>query len=311
LLARGPRAEAQRKLVSESIAPIWEANHVWLIVVIVLLFTAFPLAFAAIMTALNIPLTLMLVGIVLRGAAFAFRAYGIQSAGARRAWERVFALASAYTPVMLGMVLGATISDAIRVDPTSGEMLVNFWEAWLRPFPFAVGLLVLALFAFLAAVYLTVEAAGQPDLQDDFRRRGLGTAVVVGMLAFGTLLLARSGAPRVFTGLTGHWWSIPFQFVTGLVAVGAIAVLWRRRYALARLLAIAQVGLMVLGFGMALFPYIVPPDLTLMDTAAPRSVLLPISIVLLVGLLLIGPAFWWLYTIFKGSPRESQPLEGK
>jgi cytochrome d ubiquinol oxidase subunit II len=311
LLARGPRAQAQRRLIAEAIAPIWEANHVWLIVVIVLLFTAFPLAFAAIMTALNIPLTLMLIGIVLRGAAFAFRAYGIQSEGARRTWERLFALASVYTPVMLGIVLGATISDAIRVDLASGEMTVNFWEAWLRPFPFAVGLLVLALFAFLAAVYLAVEAAGEPELQEDFRRRGLGTAVVVGLLAFGTLLLARSGAPRVFTGLTGHWWSPPLQIVIGLAAVGTMAALWQRRYLLARLLAIAQVGLMVLGFGLALFPYIVPPDLTLMDTAAPRSVLLPVSVVLLVGLLLIGPAFWWLYAIFKGDRGEHQPIATK
>ena len=309
LLARGPRELQQRKLISQAIAPIWEANHVWLIVVIVLLFTAFPLAFAAIMTALNIPLTLMLIGIVLRGAAFAFRAYGIQSEEARRTWERVFAIASVYTPVMLGVTLGATISDAIRVDPATGEMLVNFWEAWLRPFPFVVGLLVLALFVFLAAVYLTVEAKGQPELQEDFRRRGLGTAVVVGGLAFVALLLARNGAPRIFTGLTGHWWSIPFQVVTGFAAVGAMWALWQRRYALARMLAAAQVGLMVAGFGLALLPYIVPPDLTLLDTAAPRSVLLPVSIVLVVGLLLIGPAFWWLYTIFKGQQHEDHPLQ--
>ncbi len=123
-------------------------------------------------------------------------------------------------------IIFAAISDAIRVDPATGEMLVNFWEVWLRPFPFVVGLLVLALFAFLAAVYLTVEAAGQSDLQEDFRWRGLGTAVVVGVPAFVTLLLARSGAPRIFTGLTGHWWAIPFQIVTGLAAVGAIAALW-------------------------------------------------------------------------------------
>ena len=184
-------------------------------------------------------------------------------------------------------------------------MLVNFWEAWLQPFPFAVGLLVLALFAFLAAVYLTVEAEGRPDLQADFRQWGLAAAAAVGVLAFGALLLAHSGAPRLFTGLTGHWWSLPFQIGTGVASVGAIAALWLRRYRLARTLAIVQVGLMVLGFGLAIFPYIVPPDLTLMDTAAPRSVLWPVSIVLLAGLLLIGPAFWWLYTIFKGQRADA------
>ena len=122
-----PGPQAQRKLISEAIAPIWEANHVWLIVVIVLLFPAFPPAFATIMTALNIPLTLMLVGIVLAGL-HCFRAYGIQSEGGTDAWARVFAIASVYTPVMLGVVLGATISDAIRVDLDTGEMLVNFWD---------------------------------------------------------------------------------------------------------------------------------------------------------------------------------------
>ena len=116
LFATGRRAKAQRSLIAHAIAPIWEANHVWLIVIVVLLFVAFPVAFAAISTALHVPLTLMLIGIVLRGTAFVFRTYDIQSDTIHRRWSRLFAIASAITPVMLGITLGAVASGAIHVD---------------------------------------------------------------------------------------------------------------------------------------------------------------------------------------------------
>src|SRR5205823_5563773 len=167
LLATGPRAERQRRLADDAIAPVWEANHVWLILIVVLLFTGFPPAFAAASIALHVPLTLMLLGIVLRGSAWAFRRYG------RRAltrWSRVFAISSAVTPVFLGMCLGAVTGSGIRL--VGGVPEEGFFRSWLAPFPFAVGLLALALFAFLAAVYLALEAPEGP-LREDFRLRAI------------------------------------------------------------------------------------------------------------------------------------------
>ncbi|MDQ2999596.1 MAG: cytochrome d ubiquinol oxidase subunit II, partial [Chloroflexota bacterium] len=191
LLARGPRAADQRALISDAIGPIWEANHVWLILVVVMMFTAFPPAFAAIMTALHIPLTVMLIGIVLRGAAFTFRTYDDQHDRVQRRWSVVFAIASVITPIMLGICVGAIASGRITVE---NEIVTSgFFAAWLTPFPRAVGGFALALFAFLAAVYLTVEAR-EAALRDDFRQRALLAAIAVGMLALLVFLLSGSGA---------------------------------------------------------------------------------------------------------------------
>ncbi|HEX5604741.1 MAG TPA: cytochrome d ubiquinol oxidase subunit II, partial [Pyrinomonadaceae bacterium] len=156
LFAFGPRARAQRALIAEAISPVWEANHVWLILVIVILFTAFPPAFAAIATALHIPITLLLIGIVLRGTAFTFRTYDVQRDDVQRRWSLVFSIASIITPILLGTILGAIASGAIRVE--NGSVTSGFFNSWLAPFPLSVGFFALALFAFLAAVYLTVEA---------------------------------------------------------------------------------------------------------------------------------------------------------
>ncbi len=168
LFAFGKRAKQQRELISDAIGPVWEANHVWLILVIVILFTAFPLAFSVISTALHVPLTLLLIGIVLRGTAFTFRTYDVQRDDVQRRWSLVFSIASIFTPVLLGVTLGAIASGTIRVE--NGVVTTGFFNSWLAPFPFAVGFFALALFAFLAAVYLTSET-NDKNLQVDFRRR--------------------------------------------------------------------------------------------------------------------------------------------
>src|SRR5678809_1129908 len=180
LFAFGPRARAQRKLIAAAISPVWEANHVWLILVIVILFTAFPPPFAAIATALHIPITLLLIGIVLRGTAFTFRTYDVQRDDVQRRWSLIFSIASIITPILLGTILGAIASGSIRVE--NGALTTGFFNSWLAPFPFAVGFFALALFAFLAAVYLTVEA-GDEALREDFRLRALVSAVAVGVMA--------------------------------------------------------------------------------------------------------------------------------
>src|SRR5260370_11628404 len=157
LFASGKRAPAQRALIAEAIGPVWEANHVWLVLVIVILFTAFPVAFAAISTALHIPLTLLLIGIVLRGTTFTFRAHDVKRDDVQRRWSLLFSIASIITPVLLGIVLGAIASGTIRVE--NGVVVSGFLKSWLGPFPFAVWFFALSLFAFLAAVYFAVEAS--------------------------------------------------------------------------------------------------------------------------------------------------------
>lgn len=308
LFATGPRVKAQRSLITQAIAPIWEANHVWLIVIVVLLFVAFPVAFAAISTALHIPLTLMLIGIVLRGSAFVFRTYDVQSDTTHRRWSRVFAVASAITPVMLGITLGAVASGTIHVDVESGQVDTDFISAWLAPFPFAIGLFTLTLCALLAAVYLTLET-DDTALREDFRRRALIAAVGVGAMAGLSFILSAEGAPAIRRGLGSAPWSIPFQILTGAVALWAIWTIWNRQFRLARILVPIQVILIVFGWGLAQYPYLVAPDLTFSNTAAPDAVLRPILIVLGVGGVLLVPAFWYLYAVFKGAARKAKQTE--
>jgi cytochrome d ubiquinol oxidase subunit II len=314
LLASGERAARQRALIADAIGPIWEANHVWLILVIVILFTAFPPAFAAIMTALHIPLTLMLIGIVLRGTAFTFRTYDDQRDNVQRRWSWIFAIASIITPVMLGVCVGTIASGRIVIEQeivTSG-----FIATWLAPFPLAVGGFALALFAYLAAVYLTVEAhpadseSQDVALQADFRRRALIAAAAVGALALLVFLLSASGAPRIRAGLSASWWAWPLQIGTGAAAVGAIWALWTWRFYLARALAAAQVALILWGWGGAQFPYLVEPDITIQSAAAPASTLRLLLGALIVGALLLFPSFYFLYRIFKGQ-RAFAIVEGR
>jgi len=262
----------------------------------VLLFTCFPPAFAAVSTALHIPLTLMLIGVVLRGSAFTFRTYDSRADGVQRRWSRVFAVSSTVTPVLLGVVLGAVSGGGIRLE--GGRVATGFVRPWLAPFPFAVGLFALALFAFLAAVYLTVEAE-EEALREDFRRRSLAAAAAVGVTALCALLLAVGAAPALGRALTSSAWSAPLHAATAAAAVTAIWALWTRRYRVARAAAAAQVALIIVGWGLAQFPALVRPDLTVHNSAAPRVTLVLTAWALAAGGLLLVPSLWYLFRVFK------------
>lgn len=295
LFATGPRAAGQRRLIAEAIAPVWEANHVWLILVLVILFTAFPPAFAAIGTSLHIPLTLMLIGVVLRGTAFTFRHYDDQHDRVQRRWGLLFSIASIITPILLGVVVGAVVSGNIRAPASGG----SFVSPWLAPFPFAVGFLALTLFAFLAAVYLTVEAK-DAALQDDFRVRAIVAGIGVFVTAGLALLVARRGAPVIWDHLLTGWWAVLLHVATGLAAAGAFVALWIRRFRAARLLAAAQVVLILSGWATAQYPWLVVPEHTISSAAAPDSVLRPLLVALGLGVLLLAPSIYYLMRVFKG-----------
>lgn len=296
LLAFGPRAEAQRALIAEAIAPVWEANHVWLIVVVVLLFTGFPPAFAAVTTTLHVPLSLLLAGIVLRGSAFTFRHYD-PVPGRRRRWARWFEIPSVITPVLLGMVIGALATGRISARPDRLGQPLSL--AWLGPFPITVGLFALAIFTYLAAIYLILETDDRA-LRDDFRRRALFSATVVGILALAVYILARFEAPLVYDRLGASPWGLPVRLATGGFAVLVLVSLWRRWYGLARASAMAQVSLIFWGCGLAQYPYLIPPELTIFDAAAPRATLALILLALAAGAVLLLPSLYYLFRLFKG-----------
>ena len=231
LLASGPRRREQRALVERAIGPVWEANHVWLILVVVVLFTAFPAAFAALSTTLFAPLLLLLAGIVLRGASFTFRAYDDRGDEVEARWGLIFSASSVLSPLVLGLLVGAIASGRLRVTPEG--VPASPAVAAVTPFTVATGLFACGLFAFLAATYLAVEAEGQ--LQEDFRGRALLAGVAVAILAAVTAALSFRGAPLVFRGLTARAFSLPLHLATGAAALLALGALWVRRLRLARL----------------------------------------------------------------------------
>jgi len=296
LLARGPRAAAQRQAVAAAIGPVWEGDHVWLILVIVVLFTGFPGAFAAISVALHVPLTLFLVGVVLRGSAFTFRAVGISGDRGQHRLGLLFSMASTIAPVLLGMMVGALVSGRIRV--ADGLVTSGFFAAWLAPFPLAVGLFALALCALLAATYLTVETT-DPALREDFRRRALAAAVAVGVTALVAFVTAGDGAPRVRAALAARRWSWPFHALTGAAAVTAIAALVTRRFRLARAAVAAQTVLILFGWALAQYPYLVVPDLTVHGAAASARTQRLLLLALAAGVPVLVPSLWLLFRVFK------------
>jgi cytochrome bd ubiquinol oxidase subunit II len=300
LLATGPRARRQREAIEEAIGPIWEANHVWLILVVTVMFTAFPPAFGVLMTALHIPITAVLIGIVLRGSAFVFRKYDVPDDTTHRRWSTVFGVASVLTPFFLGLSLGGLASGEVRVE--GGRLTTGFLAGWTGPFAVGCGLFTEALFAFLAAVYLTIDTEPEPELQEDFRRRALWTGGLLAPVAALVLALAREGAPRIFDGLTSGWGILLLLATAGLGA-GALAMLWIRRFRMARAAAVVAVTLILLGWGLAQYPYLVVPDLTVHNAKSAESTLMLLVWVLAAGAVLLFPSFAYLYWVFKGQRR--------
>ena len=319
LLASGPRRERRRHLIAEAIGPVWEANHVWLILAIVLLFTCFPPAFARLGTLLHIPLSLVLIGIVLRGSAFTFWRYGGGGGGGggggsghgdetQRYWGVVFAIASLITPLLLGTTVGAIASGALGDQGRgTGEGFYQVYVApWLTPFTLSVGVFALIAFAFLAAVYLTLEAQ-ERELQEDFRNQALGAGVALFFAALAALLLSHRWAPRVREALIFAPWAVPLHLLTAATALTALAALWRRRWRVARVAAATQVSLILWGWALAQYPYVLPPDLAVEAAAAPAVTLRLVLAAVALGALVLLPSLYYLLRIFKSHQPSEVP----
>lgn len=298
-LARGPSAREQRRLVAEAMGPVWEANHVWLIAMITGLFTAFPLAFASLSLALYVPLSIAVIGIVLRGAAFAFRAHGAAAVGPTTTWGVLFGVASVVTPALLGAAAAATASGAIRVSSV-GAVSLSPALPWLTPFALDCALLGLALSAQQAAVYLAVEAddAGEPALRRHFQRRTLVALAVTAGAAGAGLPLARAWAPVLAAGLLGQ--ALPLLVLVTVASGGCAVAVARGHVRWGRGLAIVEAAAIVWAWGVAQYPYLIVPDVTVANSAASRPTLIGFIAIAVGGGVLLIPALWLLFAVFKG-----------
>jgi cytochrome d ubiquinol oxidase subunit II len=299
LLASGPRRAQQRALIERAIAPVWEANHVWLILAVVILFTAFPPAFSAVAITYHVPLVILLVGIVFRGSAFVFRQYGGGGETSTARWGRVFAIASTVTPVFIGITVGAITAGASAPAPERAPDVRDL--AWLGSFQILIGFFTLSLFAFVAAVFLCVEA-DSAELKDDFRTYAIGASLMTGAFALASALAAGPATERFASRLLGSAWTWPLAIATTACALGTLATLWTRRFGVARVLSVAQVALVVVGWGLAQYPVLVGPDLTIRTAAAPAATLNVVWPVLIAGSVLLFPSLYWMLRVFKAKP---------
>jgi cytochrome bd ubiquinol oxidase subunit II len=288
------RGRPQRDLIDHVIGPVWEANHVWLIFVLVLLWTAFSPVFAAVMSTLYIPLTLAALGIIGRGAAFAFRKV-VDELWQQRLFGGVFAASSILTPFFLGTVAGGIASG--RVPP--GLAAGNLVTGWLNPTGVLGGVLAIGTCAYLAAMYLCQDAVrlGHPDLADAFRHRALVAAVVVGAVALGGVAVLHADAPALFHGLTHR--GLPLVVISALSGLVSLALLVARRYVLVRPAAALAVAAVLWGWAVTQYPHMLPPDLDYTAAAARPPVLTATLAVVCVGALLLLPSLGWLYVIFQ------------
>ncbi|HZA88731.1 MAG TPA: cytochrome d ubiquinol oxidase subunit II [Solirubrobacterales bacterium] len=290
LAGRGERAERARALIDHSIAPVWEANHVWLIFVLVVLWTAFPPAFSAVMTTLYIPLSLAALGIVLRGSGFAFR--HALPGPVRDPATRVFGVSSLLTPFFMGTVVGAIASGEVPAggggDPTS---------SWTGVGPLVTGVLFVAVSAYVAAVFLVRDAgaAGDEDLERYFARRALAMAVIAGAAALGGVFALHADARFVYDGLTGP--GLPLVILSGLCGLGVLGLLARGVTRWIRPLAVAAVVALVWGFFVAQHPYMLPESLTIADAVGASATQTEVIVVFLVAGVVCLPALGLLYVL--------------
>jgi len=292
---RRPRARIQR-----SIAPVWEANHVWLIFILVILWTAFPEAFAAIMSTLYVPLALAALGIVLRGAGFAFRK-GVDSLPAQRALGACFAISSVLTPFFMGTVVGAIASGNV---PAEGDGAA--FSSWLEPLPLLTGALFVASGAYLAAVFLIADSrrAGDAEMEEYFRRRALAAAAAAGAFALAGIFALHADARYVFDRLVAE--GLPLVLVSGACGTAVLIMLARDRHRGLRPPAILAVAAVIWGWGVAQFPYLLPTSLDIAGAAAPGPTLTAILVVFGVAALAILPALGLLYVLSqRGTVGES------
>jgi cytochrome d ubiquinol oxidase subunit II len=289
---RDEEGERLRDLAHDAMAPVWEANHVWLIFVLTVMWTSYPLAFGSIASTLCVALFLAGLGIVVRGAAYALRS-GARSLREQTRIDAASAISSVLTPFALGAAIGGVASGRVPVGNAKGDL----WSSWINPTSLTIGAIAVVTSAYLAAVFLSADAVrlGHPDLAERFRRRALGTGVVAGALAAGGLVVLHDDAHRIYAGLISGD-GLPALIVSGLAGVATLALVVARRYEPARYSGSLAVAAIVVGWALAQKPVLLP-GLTIHQAAASHDALVAVVIAVTAGGLIVFPALALLFRL--------------
>jgi cytochrome d ubiquinol oxidase subunit II len=300
----GERGTRIREIAHDAIGPVWEANHVWLIFVLTVTWTAYPVAFGSLASTLCLALFLAGIGIVMRGALYALRT-GTATAREQRRVDTLFGVSSILTPFALGAAVGGIASGRVPVGNAKGDLVTS----WLNPTSITIGILAVATGAYLAAVYLCADSRrlGEPELEDAFRLRALGAGVVAGAAAIAGLIVVHSDAHSLYDGLV-RGDGLPALIVSGLAGVGTLVLVWQRRFEPARFAAALAVAAIVLGWALAQRPLLLPPELTVKEAASPHDVLVAVVVAVLAGALILFPSLGTLFRlVLRGRLDHAQP----
>jgi cytochrome bd ubiquinol oxidase subunit II len=305
LIAGGAeRGHRPRAMVDHSIGPVWEANHVWLIFCLVVLWTAFAEAFASITLTLFVPLTLAALGIVARGSSFAFRKAVFRTRD-RRNFGAAFAFSSVLVPYCMGAVAGAIASGRVPAGGKAGDL----WESWINPTSILGGVLAVTVCAYLSAVYLVWDSRRLDDAEmvEYFRRRAVVAGAVAGLVAFVGIFVLRSDARYIFDGLTSR--ALPLVILSALCGMGSLLLLVRGASRGARALSIGAVATVVIGWGVAQWPYVLPESLKVSQAAAPSGTLTAVLVVFVLAAVIILPSLGLLYVLDQKSLLPGEGVE--
>jgi cytochrome d ubiquinol oxidase subunit II len=295
--AAGKRGDAQRHRIAESIGPVWEANHVWLIFALVVVWTGFPTVFAAIASTLYIPLTAVAFGVILRGSTFAFRK-AVTNPRSEHILGVAFGVSSMVTPFFLGTVAGALASGRVPLGTAAGDVI----GSWLNPTSVLGGVLAVEVCAYLAAVYLTGDARrhGEDAVALALRARAFVMGGVAGVTALAGIAVLHADAPRLFNGLTGR--GLPLIAATAVFGVVSLVLLLLRSYVAVRVTAALAVVAVLWGWAVGQYPDVLVGAATVSSAAAPDQTLFALVLSLAIGSAILIPALLLLFTLFQTVP---------
>jgi cytochrome d ubiquinol oxidase subunit II len=290
---RGDAARRLRDHAHDAMGPVWETNHVWLVFVVVVCWTAYPSVFGSIASTLSVPLFLAALGIILRGAGYALRA-GAQSARELAVIDTIFGISSVLTPFALGTIVGGVASGRVPLGNAAGSQS----SSWLNPTSIEIGVLAVSCAAYLAAVYMAADAhrAGEQELAENLRRRALGAGAVSGAVALAGIAVLHSDARRIFDGLTGGAGLVAL-LASGLAGALTLLFVTIRRYERARYCAATAVAAIVAGWGIAQQPQLLP-GLSVRAAAAPHATLVGVVLGVAIGAIVLIPSLLLLFRLF-------------
>jgi cytochrome d ubiquinol oxidase subunit II len=288
----GERERRIRDHARHAITPVWEANHVWLILVLTVCWTCFPTVFAAIASTLAIPLAAAGIGIVLRAMAYVLRSQ-TDSLRAHRSVERLFALSSILVPFMLGAVIGSIAAGRVPPGNAQGDLVTS----WLNATSIVVGILAVVSTAYVSAVWLAADARrdGHPELVDAYRLRALAAAVVAGAVALAGLIVVHSDDARLWHGLS-HWPGAGAVALSAIAGVAALALITAHRLEPARVVSVIALAAVIAGWALAQRPDMLP-GLTISQAAAGHATLVAVLVGLAAGSLILIPSLALLFRL--------------